>query len=107
MSDRVKGEVWDRISSNLELPGTKFWGIVQAMESIAFSHNFFLVTMSCIVALLAGFTGLSLTRNLSNKSVPEKAISVALAAVALMAFRTGEVLADVMGALVSGMCVRL
>ncbi|MDG1239794.1 MAG: MHYT domain-containing protein, partial [Planktomarina sp.] len=53
------------------------------MEFIAFNHNFFLVTMSCIVAIVAGFTGLSLTRNLSNKSVPEKAISVALAAVAL------------------------
>ena len=58
-------------------------GSVQVMEYIAFSHNFFLVTMSCIVALVAGFTGLSLTRNLSTKSVPEKAISVALAAVAL------------------------
>mgnify|MGYP001105557381 FL=1 len=53
------------------------------MEYIAFSHNFFLVSMSCIVATVAGFTGLSLTRNLSKKSVPEKAISVALAAVAL------------------------
>ena len=58
-------------------------GSVQAMEFIAFNHNFFLVTMSCIVAIVAGFTGLSLTRNLSKKSVPEKAISVALAAVAL------------------------
>ena len=53
------------------------------MEFIAFNHNFFLVTMSCIVAIVAGFTGLSLTRNLSNKSVPEKAISVTLAVVAL------------------------
>ena len=53
------------------------------MEYIAFSHNFFLVSMSCIVATVAGFTGLSLTRNLSKKSVPEKAISVALDAVAL------------------------
>ena len=53
------------------------------MEYIAFSHNFFLVSMSCLVATVAGFTGLSLTRNLSKKSVPEKAISVALAAVAL------------------------
>jgi NO-binding membrane sensor protein with MHYT domain len=72
-----------RISSNLELPGQKFLGSVQVMEYIAFSHNFFLVSMSCIVATVAGFTGLSLTRNLSKKSVPEKAISVALAAVAL------------------------
>ena len=83
MSDRAKGEVPGRISTNLELPGKKFLGSVKAMEFIAFNHNFFLVTMSCIVAIVAGFTGLSLTRNLSNKSVPEKAISVALAAVAL------------------------
>lgn len=39
--------------------------------------------MSCLIAVVAGFTGLSLTRNLSEKSVAQKKVSVALAAVAL------------------------
>jgi NO-binding membrane sensor protein with MHYT domain len=53
------------------------------MEFIAFDHNQFLVLMSCLVALVAGFTGLSLTRKLADKTVPQKALSVALASVAL------------------------
>ncbi len=53
------------------------------MESLPFSHNSLLVVMSCIVALAAGFTGLSLTRNLSEKTLTQKKLSVALASVAL------------------------
>ena len=53
------------------------------MEFLEFDHNLFLVGMSCLVALVAGFTGLSLTRNLAHKTVPQKALSVALASVAL------------------------
>lgn len=53
------------------------------MEFLAFDHNLFLVAMSGLVALVAGFTGLSLTRNLSDKTVPQKTLSVALASVAL------------------------
>ncbi len=53
------------------------------MESLSFSHNILLVVMSCIVALAAGFTGLSLTRNLSQKSLIQKKLSVALASIAL------------------------
>ncbi|TNJ48638.1 MHYT domain-containing protein [Phaeobacter sp. B1627] len=53
------------------------------MESLQFTHNALLVLMSCIVALAAGFTGLSLTRNLSQKTVTQRKFSVALAAVAL------------------------
>lgn len=53
------------------------------MEALDFNHNGVLVVMSCIVALVAGFTGLSLTRNLSEKSVFQKKLSVALASVAL------------------------
>lgn len=53
------------------------------MEFLAFDHNLVLVLMSCVIALVAGFTGLSLTRHLSDKTVPQKAISVALASVAL------------------------
>jgi NO-binding membrane sensor protein with MHYT domain len=53
------------------------------MELLEFNHNIFLVLMSCGVALVAGFTGLSLTRNLSQKSITQKKISVALASIAL------------------------
>ncbi|WP_299618907.1 MHYT domain-containing protein [uncultured Tateyamaria sp.] len=53
------------------------------MEALDFNHNTVLVVMSCIIALVAGFTGLSLTRNLSEKSVTQKKLSVALASVAL------------------------
>lgn len=53
------------------------------MDFLSFDHNLFLVSMSCLVALVAGFTGLSLTRNLSAKTVPQKALSVGLASIAL------------------------
>lgn len=53
------------------------------MEFLEFNHNIFLVLMSCVIALVAGFTGLSLTRNLSQKTITQKKISVALAAIAL------------------------
>ena len=47
------------------------------------NHSVVLVAMSCVVALVAGFTGLSLTRDLSRKPVLQRQISIALAAVAL------------------------
>lgn len=53
------------------------------MELLDFSHDRFLVIMSCVVALTAGFTGLSLTRNLSQKTLLQQKVSVALASVAL------------------------
>jgi len=53
------------------------------MESLAVSHNAFLILMSFLVALVAGFTGLSLTRELSEKPMFQKKASIALAAVAL------------------------
>ena len=53
------------------------------METLQSNHDAFLVVMSCIVALIAGFTGLSLTRDLSQKPVLQRQISVALASVAL------------------------
>lgn len=53
------------------------------METLDYDHNLLLVVMSCVVALVAGFTGLSLTRNLAQKSLVQKKISVALASVAL------------------------
>ena len=53
------------------------------MTTLDFSHNYYLVVMSCVVAVLAGFTGLSLTRNLSEKTLLQKKVSIALAAIAL------------------------
>ena len=53
------------------------------MQTLEFDHNLFLLAMSCLIAFVAGFTGLSLTRNLADKSVHQKAFSVALASVSL------------------------
>ena len=53
------------------------------MEFLSVSHNSFLIAMSCVVALVAGFTGLSLTRDLSEKPMFQKKASIALASVAL------------------------
>ncbi|MCE8548448.1 LytTR family transcriptional regulator DNA-binding domain-containing protein [Ruegeria pomeroyi] len=47
------------------------------------SHNHILVAMSCLVALVAGFTGLSLTRDLGSKPDFEKKALIALAAISL------------------------
>ena len=53
------------------------------MEAISYSHDAWLVAMSVIVALVAGFTGLTLTRHLSEKSITQRKVSVAMAAIAL------------------------
>ena len=53
------------------------------MEFLSVSHSTLLVAMSGLVALVAGFTGLSLTRDLSDKPVFQKKASIALASVAL------------------------
>jgi NO-binding membrane sensor protein with MHYT domain len=53
------------------------------MEYLDFGHNGLLVAMSFIVSLVAGFTGLSLTKDLSSKSLAQRKVSVALASVAL------------------------
>ncbi len=53
------------------------------MTFLDYGHNPALVAMSLIVALVAGFTGLSLTKDLSSKSIAQKQVAVALAAVAL------------------------
>lgn len=53
------------------------------MEFLPFSHSPFLVAMSFVVALVAAFTGLSLTRDLSRKPVQQKKGAIALASVAL------------------------
>lgn len=53
------------------------------MDFLSVNHSSFLIAMSCVVALVAGFTGLSLTRDLSEKPVFQKKASIALASVAL------------------------
>ncbi|SFR08443.1 MHYT domain-containing protein [Poseidonocella sedimentorum] len=53
------------------------------MDFLQHSQDLLLVSASCLVALVAGFTGLSLTRDLSRKSMVQKKISIALASVAL------------------------
>jgi NO-binding membrane sensor protein with MHYT domain len=57
--------------------------ILYTMEYLQTSHSAFLTSMAGIVALAAGFTGLSLTRGLQQRAVMAKKLSVALAAVAL------------------------
>lgn len=54
-----------------------------AMTFLDYGHNPLLVAMSLVVALVAGFTGLSLTKDLSQKSVAQKQVAVSLAAIAL------------------------
>ena len=53
------------------------------MEFLDATHSGFLIAMSGVVALVAGFTGLSLTRDLAQKAMFQKKASIALASVAL------------------------
>ncbi|WP_306259039.1 MHYT domain-containing protein [Pararhizobium sp. IMCC21322] len=53
------------------------------MQILDYSHNPMLVFASLLVAMMAGFTGLSLTKGLSERNVMHRKISVALASVAL------------------------
>ncbi len=53
------------------------------MEFLNVTHSSYLIAMSCVVALVAGFTGLSLTRDLSEKPMFQKKAAIALAAIAL------------------------
>lgn len=61
----------------------RFFGHFADMEFLDVSHNNLLVAMSCLVALVAGFTGLSLTRDLGSKPDFEKKALIALAAISL------------------------
>lgn len=53
------------------------------MEILDYSHNPLLVTASLLVALLAGFTGLSLTQGISRQSPGQRKATVAISAIAL------------------------
>jgi len=53
------------------------------MQVLDYTHNHWLVIASLLVALMAGFTGLSLTKGLSTRSAAHKKVLVSLAAIAL------------------------
>ncbi|MBW4710210.1 LytTR family transcriptional regulator DNA-binding domain-containing protein [Roseobacter sp. YSTF-M11] len=53
------------------------------MDYLAISHNAGLIAASLVVALVAGFTGLTLTKDLSQKTIRQRKFAIALAAVAL------------------------
>ena len=53
------------------------------MQMLEFSHDPFLAVMSCAMAIVAGFTGLSLTRNMVAKTTSQRKIAISLASVAL------------------------
>ncbi len=53
------------------------------MQILDYTHNHWLVLASLLVALIAGFTGLSLTKGLSTRSAAHKKVLVTLASVAL------------------------
>lgn len=53
------------------------------MQFLDYQHNPWLVIASLCVALIAGFTGLSLTQGISRKTVNQRKVAVALAAVSL------------------------
>lgn len=53
------------------------------MQYLEYTHNNWLVVASLLVALMAGFTGLSLTQGLSERSIPQRKVLIALASVAL------------------------
>lgn len=53
------------------------------MEFLDVSHSAVLVAASLVIALVAGFTGLTLTKDLSQKTVGQRKIAIALAAIAL------------------------
>ncbi len=53
------------------------------MDLLDYTHNQWLVVASLLVALMAGFTGLSLTKGLSERSLAHRKISVTLAAISL------------------------
>ena len=55
----------------------------RAMEYLEFGHSLWLVATSFLVALVAGATGLTLTKDLSRQSVTHRKMSVTLAAIAL------------------------
>jgi len=53
------------------------------MEFLDYTHNLWLVAASLSISMVAGFTGLSLTKGIAGQTVAMRKLSVSLAAVAL------------------------
>ena len=53
------------------------------MDYLSYSHDHTLVALSLVLAVVSGFTGFTLTQNLSAKTIVQRKISVSMAAVAL------------------------
>lgn len=53
------------------------------MEFLHVSHNTTLIFASIVIAMVAGFTGLTLSKDLSRQSVVRRKVSVAMSAIAL------------------------
>ena len=53
------------------------------MVYLEYTHNLWLIAASLLVALIAGFTGLSLTKGLSEQSFAHRKITIALASISL------------------------
>ncbi len=53
------------------------------MDYLSYSHDHTLVALSLVLAVVSGFTGFTLTQNLSAKTILQRKISVSMAAVAL------------------------
>ncbi len=70
-------------SCSAQLPRPGLSCIVRVMEFLDYGHNLWLVVISFVVALVAGATGLSLTKDLSQKSLFQRKLAVALAAITL------------------------
>lgn len=65
------------------MPTNSLVGTTIHVDYLTVTHNHWLVLASLCVALIAGFTGLSLTRGLSARTDNQKKLSVAFASVAL------------------------
>ncbi|MEP1767341.1 MAG: MHYT domain-containing protein [Sulfitobacter sp.] len=53
------------------------------MEFLVVSHNSLLIVASVVISVVAGFTGLTLSKDLSKQSLPRRKASIAMSAIAL------------------------
>ena len=72
-----------RLTASYQLQNLSVLVIVVVMDFLNVSHSNFLVGMSCVVAMVSAFTGLSLTRDLADRVMLHKKVSIALASVVL------------------------
>ena len=72
-----------RLTGSYQLQNLSVLVIVVVMDFLNVSHSNFLVGMSCVVAMVSAFTALSLTRDLADRVMLHKKVSIALASVVL------------------------